>query len=96
MSADVLLTIAFTLYAVLIAVGVGYGIARNWNAPALDEAAEKRFNGVARAAPRAPAERARSPGQRAPSLSLVRPGPEGDEVAARWRLRGRLHDPGAR
>jgi hypothetical protein len=45
MNVDVLLTIVFTLYAVLIAVGVGFVIARNSNEPVLDEAAERRFNG---------------------------------------------------
>jgi hypothetical protein len=45
MNADVLLTIYFTLYAVLIAVGAGLVFARNWNKSALDEPAEKRFNG---------------------------------------------------
>jgi hypothetical protein len=43
MNADVLLTIAFVLYAVLIAVGVVVVSARNRNEPALDEAAEQRF-----------------------------------------------------
>jgi hypothetical protein len=43
MNADVLLTIAFSLYAVLVAVGAGLVIARAWNEPAFDEAAEKRF-----------------------------------------------------
>jgi hypothetical protein len=96
MNADLLLTIAFTLYAVLIAVGAGYGITRNWNEPDVDESAEQRFNGVEPAHPARRPERARSARQRAPGLSPVRPGPEGDEVAARWRLRGRLRDPGAR
>jgi hypothetical protein len=48
MNPDVLLTIAFALYAVLIAVGAGVVIARNWNEATLDEAAEKRFNGNGR------------------------------------------------
>jgi hypothetical protein len=43
MNADVLLTIVFAVYAVLIAVGAGLLFARSWNEPVLDEAAEKRF-----------------------------------------------------
>jgi hypothetical protein len=43
MNADVLLTIAFTLYAVLIAAGVGFVFVRSWNESALDEGAEQRL-----------------------------------------------------
>jgi Flp pilus assembly protein CpaB len=46
MNADVLLTIAFAVYAVLIAVAAGVVIARNWNEPALEEASEPRLRQV--------------------------------------------------
>jgi hypothetical protein len=80
MNADVLLTIVFAVYAVLITVGVGLVIARNGNEPALDDAAEQRSNG----------RPAHAGGRHA---IAVRPGQHGDEAAARWRPRSRLHDP---
>jgi hypothetical protein len=54
MDADVLGTIAFAVYAVLSAAAAGVALARNWNEPALEEAAERAASPGARRRPRRP------------------------------------------
>jgi hypothetical protein len=49
MNADVILTIAFVLYAVVVAIGVGLLLARSGHDGGLDEALENRFNGASSA-----------------------------------------------